>query len=375
MLYSALIAVIFVLIGYIFYLLNNNFKLKATIRSERLILQKQSQMEERFKTISNEVLLQSHKHFVNIAKDTFEKVLSNGKTELDKKENNFLNLIQPIQNTLKNFDEKISRIEKDRVESYADLRRQVQDMIVFQQELQKQTTSLNKALSSPTMTGQWGEMQLRRVVELSGMISHCDFYEQQQNENSGYRPDMIIKLPGNRNIIVDAKTPLFAYMKAINDGDTECLKAHAEAIKKHVKLLSQKSYWAQFAPTPEFVLMFLPGESFFSTAIKVDPNLIEYGIKEKVIITTPITLIALLKTIAFSWHEEAVTQNARKIGEEGRNVYNYLAEFIDKVKDFEKKLQKNTEDFSKLSTFIDKKVAPSALKLKTLGIEVNKENE
>ena len=164
-------------------------------------------------------------------------------------------------------------------------------------------------------------------------------------------------------------------MKAINDGDTDCLKVHAEAIKKHVKLLSQKAYWAQFTPTPEFVLMFLPGEAFFSTALKVDPSLIEYGIKEKVIITTPITLIALLKTIAFSWHEEAVTQNAKKIGEEGRNVYNYITEFIDKIKEFEKKLQKNTEDFSKLSTFIDKKVVPSALKLKTLGIEVNEENE
>ena len=363
------------LVGYIFYLLHSNFRLKATIRSERLIYQNQSKMEERFKMISNEVLLQSHKHFVNIAQDTFAKILSAEKTELDKKENNFLNLIQPIQTTLKNFDDKISKIEQDRVASYSDLRRQVQDMIVFQKELQQSTASLNKALSSPTMTGQWGEIQLRRVVELSGMISHCDFYEQQQNENSGCRPDMIIRLPGNRNVIVDAKTPLYAYMKAMNDGGIEYIKAHAEAIKKHVKTLSQKSYWAQFAPTPEFVLMFLPSEALFSTALKVEPSLIEYGIKEKVIITTPITLIALLKTIALSWHEEAITQNAKKIGEEGKNVYNYLSEVIDKVKDFEKKLQKNTEDFSKISSFIDKKVVPSALKLKTLGIEVNEENE
>ncbi|MBQ3944526.1 MAG: DNA recombination protein RmuC [Alphaproteobacteria bacterium] len=330
-------------------------------------------METSFKMIANEILLKNHQNFLNIAKETFDKVLHVEKAELDKKENNFFNLINPIKSALENFENKITQIEKDRVNSYSDLRRQVQDMMVFQQELQKETSALNKALSSPNMTGQWGEMQLRRVVEIAGMVSHCDFFEQQQEENSRRRPDMVIRLPNKRNIVVDAKTPVNAYMQAVNTGDKEYYKSHTEAIKKHIRMLSQKAYWEQFSPTPEFVIMFLPGESFFSSAMKIDPTLIEFGAHEKVIIATPITLIALLKTIAFTWQQEAITQNAKKIGEVGKNVYKYLEELIGYTKDFERRLQKNNDEFSKISSLIEKRIAPATLKLKTLGIEIKPE--
>lgn len=361
------------LFGVILFLIRKNINLKYKLQNNQDLLHTKASMETSFKMIANEILLKNHQNFLNIAKETFDKVLHVEKAELDKKENNFFNLINPIKSALENFENKITQIEKDRVNSYSDLRRQVQDMMVFQQELQKETSALNKALSSPNMTGQWGEMQLRRVVEIAGMVSHCDFFEQQQEENSRRRPDMVIRLPNKRNIVVDAKTPVNAYMQAVNTGDKEYYKSHTEAIKKHIRMLSQKAYWEQFSPTPEFVIMFLPGESFFSSAMKIDPTLIEFGAHEKVIIATPITLIALLKTIAFTWQQEAITQNAKKIGEVGKNVYKYLEELIGYTKDFERRLQKNNDEFSKISSLIEKRIAPATLKLKTLGIEIKPE--
>lgn len=367
------IILIVTLCGFFAFLIRKNANLKSKLQVNQDLLSAKTNMETSFKMIANEILLKNHQNFLNIAKETFDKVLHVEKAELDKKENNFLNLISPIKSALENFENKITQIEKDRVNSYSDLRRQVQDMMVFQQELQKETSALNKALSSPTMTGQWGEMQLRRVVEIAGMVSHCDFFEQQQEENSRRRPDMIIRLPNKRNIVVDAKTPVAAYMQAVNTGDKEYYKSHTEAIKKHIRMLSQKAYWEQFSPTPEFVIMFLPGESFFSSAMKIDPTLIEFGTHEKVIIATPITLIALLKTVAFTWQQEAITQNAKKIGEVGKNVYKYLEELIGYTKDFERRLQKNNDEFSKISLLIEKRIAPATLKLKTLGIEISPE--
>lgn len=367
------LAALFTFLGYVIFLRKKNANLKDKLKNNQDLLCAKSNMETSFKMIANEILLKNHQNFLNIAKETFDKVLHVEKAELDKKENNFLNLIHPIKNALENFENKITQIEKERVNCYSDLRRQVQDMMIFQQELQKETSTLNKALSSPTMTGQWGEMQLHRVVEMAGMLSHCDFFEQKQEENSRKRPDMIIRLPSERNIVVDAKTPLSAYIQAVNTGDKEFFKSHAEAVRKHVKMLSQKAYWEQFSPTPEFVIMFLPGESFFSSALKIDPTLIEFGVQEKVIIATPITLIALLKTVAFAWQQEAIAQNAKKIGEVGKNVYKYLEELTRYAKDFERRLQKNTDEFSKISYLIEKRIAPATLKLKTLGIEITPE--
>ena len=363
------------LLGWAVCLLRRNTVLRKMLEHERMLRQSQEILEERFKNISNEILLRNHQSFLNIAKETFDKVINQEKSELDKKQNNFLNVIRPLQDTLNLFDNKISQIEKERVGAYTDLKRQVKDLMAYQQELQKETSALNKALSSPSITGQWGEMQLRRAVEIAGMLPHCDFVEQQQSESSRMRPDMIIKLPGNRNIIVDAKAPISAYMQAVNTGDDELIEAHSRHIREHIKRLSQRAYWEQFSPTPEFVLMFLPGEAFFSSAIKKDPMLIEFGIQQKVIVTTPITLIALLKTISFSWQQEAVAQNARKIGEVGRSLYNSLIELTSRFHEFEKKMQKNSEEYGKIGSLLEKKITPTARKLKTLGIEINDTNE
>ena len=314
-------------------------------------------------------------NFLNLAKETFDKVLSVEKIEFDKKQNGFVNLIKPIQDTLSNFNNQVSQIEKARVDAYGELRQQVKDLMLYQQEMQKETSALNKALSNPLITGQWGEMQLRRVVELTGMMNHCDFIEQQQGEDSRLRPDMIIKLPGNRNIIVDSKAPTDAYMRAVNTGDETYLVEHTRNLKIHIKKLSQKNYWDLFSPTPEFVIMFLPGEAFFSSAIKKDSSLIEFGVQEKVIISTPITLIAILKAISFSWQQEAITKNAREIGKVGKDIYYQLLKLIDSSKDFAKRLQKNIEEYDKINSFIDKKILPTSNKLRNLGMEISNEGK
>ena len=360
----------FTLALYSFYLFKENIKLKLQINSEKTLIRDQNKLIELFHGISNEILLKNHKNFINIAKETFDKVLEVEKSEYSKKQSEFLNIIHPIKETLNLFDNKISAIEKERLDAYSDLRRQIKDLMIYNQEIQKEANALNKALSNPGITGQWGEMQLRRVVEITGMTSYCDFVEQQKGEFSRLRPDMIIKLPGNRNIIVDSKAPVKDYMQAINTGDDSFMESHAKKIKSHIKELGQKAYWEQFPTTPEFVLMFLPGESFFSSAIKKDPSLIEYGVSEKVIITTPITLIALLKAISFSWQQEAIARNAKKIGEAGKIVVSSLEKLFDKSKEFEKRMHKNVEEYDKINSFIEKTLSPAAQKLKNLGIEI-----
>lgn len=372
---SANYIIIIILVIICLALIMYSYNIRLQLSNERSLYRDQTRLIENFRDISNEALLRNHKSFLSIAKETFDKVLDIEKVEYSKKQNDFKNLITPIKETLETFDKKITNIEKDRIDAYSDLRRQVNDLMIFSQEMQKETSSLNKALSNPFMAGQWGEMQLKRVVEITGMMPYCDFIEQTQCENSRLRPDMVIKLPGNRCIIVDAKAPIDAYMKAINTGDESYMDAHAKRIRAHIRSLGQKSYWEQFDYTPEFVLMFLPGESFFSSAIKRDPSLIEYGVTEKVIITTPITLIALLKAISFSWQQEAVARNAKKIGEAGRAVVISLEKLFEYSKDFEKKMVKNVEDYEKINKFIEKTITPAANKLKSLGIEVSEEKK
>lgn len=333
---------------------------------ERRLLSYYERLMENFKSVSNEILLQNHENFLTIAKETFNKALETDKQEVK-------SIVAPIKEILTLFDKKVSGIEKDRIDAYSDLRRQIKDLLIFNQEIHKTTNSLSKSLSTPFMSGQWGEMQLKRVVEITGMMPYCDFIEQEQCENSRLRPDMVIKLPGNRCIIVDSKAPIDSYMRAANTGDEIHMDAHAKRIKAHIKSLGQKSYWEQFEYTPEFVLMFLPGESFFSSAIKKDPTLIEYGVTENVIITTPITLIALLKAISFSWQQEAIARNAKKIGETGRAVVISLEKLFNYSKDFEKRIIKNVEEYEKINKFIEKTIVPATNKLKNLGIEINEE--
>jgi DNA recombination protein RmuC len=284
-------------------------------------------------------------------------------------------LLAPLKDALNIFDRKITDVEKERVDAYSGLRHQINDLMEFNMDVRKETNALVKALSAPSVSGQWGEMQLRRVVELAGMLPHCDFVEQTQAETSRLRPDMIIKLPGGKRIIVDAKAPVDSYIEAMNTGDEESLSLHVKRIRGHIKSLGHKAYWEQFDYTPEFVLMFLPGESFFSSAVGKDPSLMEFGITENVIVTTPLTLIALLKVVSFAWHQEAIEKNSREIGRLGGTLVSVLEKLLEYSRDFEKKMTRDVDDCRKINNFINEKITPTAQKLKRLGLGLADEDK
>ncbi|MBI3599368.1 MAG: DNA recombination protein RmuC, partial [Nitrospinae bacterium] len=247
------------------------------------------------------------------------------------------------------------------------------DLKTTQERLQKETTALVSALKTPQVRGRWGEITLRRVVEVAGMSKYCDFIEQPsvETEDGRKRPDLIVKLPGDRTVIVDAKVPLRAYMEAIETTDDEKRKAlltqHAQAVRGHVKQLSSKAYWNQFKPTPDFVVLFLPAESFFSMALEQDRNLIEDGMASGVILATPTTLITVLRSVAYSWQQQQVAENSKQILETGVELFNRICKFAEYIGDIGKGLNTAVKSYNSAIGSWESRVMPGAQRLKELG--------
>jgi DNA recombination protein RmuC len=355
-----------------------NAELEVTLQKERegktkemeLFTKSEERLVNTFKALSLDALQANNNNFLDLAKEVIDSKLKDTDKNLEKRQTTLNEVIAPIKEKLEKFDHEIRALEKERVGAYEGLREQIG-------ALMNQTSNLANALRKPHVRGKWGEMQLKRVVEMAGMIEYCDFVVQpttmSRDNESILRPDLIIRMPSGKQIIIDAKVPLDSYLDAVSQSDLtvqkEKLKEHALIIKKHVNELGRKEYWNQFKNTPEFVVMFLMGEGVFSAALDYEPALIEIGVERKVIIATPITLIALLRAIAYGWKQEVVAESAKKISELGHTLYERMCSMGENFNNLRKSLKNAVDNFNKTAGSLEARVFPVAREFNKLGID------
>ncbi|TVQ77936.1 MAG: DNA recombination protein RmuC [Bradymonadales bacterium] len=352
--------------------------LELQIESERklgeerlkILQEAKSSLEDSFRSLSSKALENNNEAFLTLAKTQFESFQERSVSQLNEKKNSIQELVKPVKESLDRVDSKIQEIEKSRIQSESSLLKNLELLQSTHQELRTETSSLVAALRTPQTRGRWGEMQLKRVVEMAGMLDHCDFVTQssENHETGRLRPDLVVHLPGGKKVVVDAKTPLASYLEALESSDPEKrlqkLKDHARHVRKHIEDLSRKSYWSQFQPSPEFVILFLPGESLFGAALEQDPSLIEAGVAQNVILATPTTLIALLRAVSYGWQQESLTENVKSLGQLGQDLYKRVADLGGHLQKLGRNLKQSVDSYNLVVGNVESRVLVTARKMR-----------